>query len=261
MDATSMKLGRLPAKHDTRTLRFARYASPKLHAPPVLKWKSAEPWKMYVNDQIGDCAVASTCHAREAWSKNAEAKEIEAADQEVIAAYSAISGYDPRTGANDNGCYMLDVAKYWRTVGIAGSKIMAFASVFPQSIAEVQEAMWLFGGVWIGVSLPLAAQTQKVWSVPKRVPWFQQFSWRPGSWGGHAVYCLDYDSAKQLIRFVSWGEERYMTYRFFVTYVEECYAVFSDHWLDERNVAPNGFDLKALQSDLGNIGSYAAMDW
>lgn len=256
IDYSTVKLGCLPPKIDTRTLRFSRYVSSALPKPPdATKWsgKTSPPWGMYLNDRIGCCTCASAGHAIEVWTANAT-KEVQVTDADILSAYMAISGYDPTTGANDNGALMIDALNYWRHLGIGSHKIGAYAAVSPQSPREVEESIYYFGGTHIGVALPLAAQQQqKVWSVPKRVPWFQSHSWRPGTWGGHAIYVYDYDRQRQLFSFTTWGHEMQMTYRFFVNYVQEAYAVLSPDWFDGTQKAPNGFDLQALTDDLSRI--------
>lgn len=259
-DPTQVKLGCLPPKHDSRTLRFARYVTSALPKPPdTTKWagKTQPPWGMFLNDRIGDCTCASAAHAIQVWTANAT-KEVQLSDSDVLTAYMAISGYDPNTGANDNGAVVIDVMNYWRHLGIGGRKIEAYAAVHPQAPLEVEEAIYYFGGAYIGIALPLAAQQQQsVWSVPRRIPWMQQHAWRPGTWGGHAIFVYDYDRTKQLFKFTTWGNEMKMTYRFFVSYVMESYAILTPDWFDASNKAPNGFDLAALRSDLAHISGTA----
>jgi hypothetical protein len=104
--------------------------------------------------------VASAGHDIEAWTTTATGVEAQVTDQQVIAAYSAITGYDPATGANDNGARELDVLKYWRTTGIAGHQIGAFAEVGPTNHQEVGQSIYLFGGLYLGLNMPNTAQAQ-----------------------------------------------------------------------------------------------------
>jgi hypothetical protein len=53
-------------------------------------------------------------------------------------------------------------------------------------IPEIATAIWLFGGAYIGVELPISAQNQDVWDVADGP------DAEPGSWGGHAVYLVGY---------------------------------------------------------------------
>ena len=143
---------------------------------------------------------------------------------------------------------------YWRTSGVGGHQIGAYAAVHPQSPREVQEAIYLFGGLYIGVALPLAAQNQQVWDVPRhpfRVPALHP-SWQPGSWGGHAVYVVDYDP--QFLTCISWGAAQKFTWAWLTLYCEEAYAIVSQEWVSGAAAAPNGFDVAALNADLQALG-------
>ena len=58
---------------------------------------------MMDNDQIGDCTCAAAGHLIMEWTANAQSKMVTPTDKQIVAAYSAITGYNPTTGANDNG--------------------------------------------------------------------------------------------------------------------------------------------------------------
>jgi len=52
--------------------------------------------------------------------------------------------------------------------------------------SQIATAIWLFGGAYIGIQLPIRAQNQDVWDVPSDLGLDDV----PGSWGGHAVYLV-----------------------------------------------------------------------
>jgi hypothetical protein len=253
------KLGKLPPRHDPRTLRFARYVDAQLPPPPAsCNWsaKGSADWGQMLNDQIGDCTCAAAGHAIQLWTANHGAEQTPS-DAAILTAYEAVSGYDPATGANDNGAVEIDVLNYWRQTGVGGHRIGAYAALHPQSPREVQEAIWLFGGIYIGLALPLAAQQQQVWSAPHfRFPSLPHPSWQPGSWGGHAVFVTDYD--QKYLTCVTWGQLQKMTWGWFALYCEEAYGIVAAEWVDGTQPAPNGFDMAALTADLAAIGSSAA---
>jgi len=254
VDHSSMHLGKAAPRHDPRTLQFASYLSPRdLPAPPpsVDYTKAVKgPWGMMGNDTIGDCTCAAAGHLIMEWTADTGA-QADPTTQQVIEAYSAVTGYDPTTGANDNGAMETDVLNYWRKTGVAGHRILAYAALEPRSTTHVENAIDLFGGVYIGLALPKSAQTQTVWSVPPGGP---TGDGRPGSWGGHAVPVLAYDSHGLTV--ITWGDTKTMTWQFWETYCDEAYAVLSMDFLkanpnDPKDpVAPSGFDLTALLDDL-----------
>ncbi len=246
----NMKLGKRAPRHDPRTLLLANYLSPAVL--PVLPdqedWSGKVPaWGMMKNDTIGDCTCAAAGHLIEEWTSNV-GQEVVPLDDDIVAAYSAITGYDPQTGNNDNGAAELDVLNYWRQTGIAGRKIDAYVALEPGNHEHVRAAVYIFGGCYIGVQLPISAQKQQVWSVPPGGP---QGDGTPGSWGGHAVPVVAYDALGLTV--VTWGMLLRMTWGFWDAYCDESYAVLSEDFLDQNKVAASGIDLQSLQADLNAI--------
>jgi hypothetical protein len=258
IDPFKLKLGKQPVRHDPRTLLFASYTTPALPAPPPalnLATKVKSPWGMMDNDQIGDCTCAAAGHLIMEWTASAQSKMFTPSDRQIVAAYSAITGYNPATGANDNGAQELDVLNYWRQQGIAGHKIQAFMALEPANHSHVKDAVWIFGGCYIGLALPKSAQAQtsnkQTWSVP---PQGTGGDGAPGSWGGHAVPVVAYDS--RTLTVVTWGGLQAMTWGFWAAYCDEAYAILSPDYLEKKGgqtVAPGGFNLQQLQEDLADL--------
>jgi hypothetical protein len=160
IDPRKLKLGKGGARHDPRTLLLASYVTPALPAPPVsfdvsLKVKA---WGVRDNDQIGDCTCAAAGHLIMEWTANSGNKMVAPTDKQIVAAYSAITGYNPVTGANDNGAQEIDVLNYWRQTGIAGHKIGAYVALEPANHTHVMDSVYIFEGCYIGVQLPISAQ-------------------------------------------------------------------------------------------------------
>jgi hypothetical protein len=243
-----MKLGRKAIKTDTRTLRLARYFTEDLPSPPVAKdWsKGITSFGMMLNDQLGDCTIAGCGHAVQVLSANAGA-EITVPDSAILAAYEQWDGYKPADPSTDQGGVELDVLTDWRKNGLAGHKLLAFADPEATNVIEIKQCIALFGGVYIGVSLPLTAQTQDVWDA---VDDPGDGSAQAGSWGGHCVFVCAYDSDG--LTCITWGAQKKMTWTFWNEYVDEAHALLSADWLG-ANGAPSGFDLAQLQADLALI--------
>jgi len=240
------KLGKLPARFDPRTLQFAKYYVAPSY-PPSRKWSSPlSKLGMMANDQIGDCTMATSGHHVQVWSAN-NGNQIIIPDSSIIKAYSDVSGYDPDSGLNDNGCVELDVLNYLRKTGIDGRKIFAFTQVDLHRIDLIKAAIDRFGGIRLCARLPLSAQGQKKWLDPKG-----NFSGRNkrGSWGGHSFLGVDYDETYVYV--ITWGMILPVEWGWLTSYGDEFYAVLSMDWI-KNNVAPNDFNLDQLEKDLASI--------
>lgn len=98
-----------PAAADPRTLLMAVYIAPSLPTPPAsfdLTTKVKSPWGTMEDDQIGDCTCAAAGRLIMEWTANAGKKVIVPTDDQIVA---AVTGYNPKTGANDNGAVEIDV--------------------------------------------------------------------------------------------------------------------------------------------------------
>jgi hypothetical protein len=255
VDPRKLKLGKLTARHDPRALLLASYVTPALPTPPAscdLSTKVGASWGMMDNDQVGDCTCAAAGHLLMEWTANAGKKMFTPADKQIIAAYSAITGYNPTTGANDNGANEVDVLNYWRQTGIAGHKIGAYMSLEPSNQTHVMDSVYIFEGCYIGLALPTSAQAQvqnhQPWSVP---PGGTTGDGKPGSWGGHAVPVVAYDVHGLTV--VTWGALQTMTWTFWEAYCDEAYAIISNDYLTGKQTSPEGFSMQQLQADLADL--------
>ena len=252
-DFTKVKLGKGPAKKDTRTLMFADYLKPKAElptAPQTYNWEgNITNFGMMANDTLGDCTIAAMAHLVMAFT-DANNHLITPGVSEVIKVYSAITGYNPVTGSGDNGAVEIDVLNYWRKNSISGQRIEGYAAINVAEPSEIQLATYLFGGIYIGIALPITAQTQEIWDV---VGDGQSGDSAPGSWGGHAVCVLEYDSTYLTV--ITWGAPLKMTWAFWNAYVDEAYGIISwDFFNKNTDISPLGFSLKSLEADLKAIG-------
>jgi len=196
---------------------------------------------MYANDRIGDCTTAAAAHMVEAWTAAATGEAALVPEPAVLAAFDAVKVVDPVTG--EEGAVELDVLKLWRTAGIGGHRIGAFARVARDDRDLVATGAWLFGGLYVGLQLPVSAADQDVWD------WSGSLDGpdAPGSWGGHAVDVVGYDEGGLTV--VTWGALKRMTWAFWRRYRDEAWCVLSPDFL-AGGCSPQGFDLEALQHDL-----------
>lgn len=252
VDPMSYKLGHRDSQPDDRTLNFAAYAGADIPPPPVaVNWASrvTVPWRMLGNDRAGDCELVSTANLAQTWTANA-GREQTIAEADVMGAYSAVSGYNPTTGANDNGCRSLDVLNYWRRSGVGGRKILAFVRLDHHDHREVKTALNLFGGLHCAFQLPRSAAAQfrnrQTWR-----PAAASSGGSPGSWGGHAVAILSYNTIG--LGGPTWARYQRMTWAFWDAYAVEAWAAISYDQIAESGLDPHGFDVARLKTDLAQI--------
>lgn len=245
-----MKLGKLAPRVDKRTLRLARYMTDLPAAPASMDVSSALPADlgMMLNDHLGDCTCAGMAHAVQTWTA-CNGGIVTLSDADVLRAYEEACGYSPSDPSTDQGGVELDVLNYFRSVGIGGHKIGAFASIDPKNREHLKAAIWLFGGVYIGVALPISAQTQDVWRIAIAGT---EGDPTPGSWGGHCVFVPPIYDADGLAC-ITWGQTKRMTWEWWDAYCDEAYALLSPDWVQPGKDAPSGFDLAALQADLAAV--------
>ena len=248
LDYSQVKLGRKAVKTDSRTLMLAKYISSLPAAPVAKDWtKGLTTWGMMHNDTLGDCTIAGVAHAVQVWSANT-GKETTISDREVLHYYEKWDGYNPKDPSTDNGGIELDVLNDWKKQGFDKHKLLAFADPAVSNLEEIRQAISLFGGVYIGLRLPVTAQQQvgKIWDV---VPHGGAHA-TPGSWGGHAVFVPKYDATT--FTCITWGQLQPMTVAFWEKYVDEAHALLSHDWLETKG-SPAGFNLAELQADLAQI--------
>lgn len=248
--ANSYKLGKREPREDLRTFKMAKYATPSTVPPRRMDWSlGVNKWGPMKNDEIGDCTVAAIGHMVQAWTNNNGA-EIVIPDEEIVRAYSDITGYVPGDDSTDNGAVVLDVLNYARRNGVGGHKIAGYVALSPHNRDHVALSIDLLGGCYLGVALPVSAQDQEVWSVLNDDP---NNRGRRGSWGGHAVPALNYGPTGVVV--LTWGKLVTLSWEFFDAYVDEAYGVLSPDWATTAKNAPSGFNFAQLQEDMKWLGA------
>jgi hypothetical protein len=245
----SLALGKRPATSDPRDLQFAEYVRPEALPPPPPTFGhdgliETNSWRMLGNDVAGDCVWAGAAHETMLWKAEVkQAAHFSAAS--VLSDYSAFTGYDPVSGANDDGTNVREALGYRRSTGILDAngrrhKILAYVALTPGDMTQLWQALYLFGAVGIGFEFPESAWADfdagRKWSVidGSRID------------GGHYVPVV---ARRDGVRFVTWGVETAMTKAFYKTYCDEAWAILSNEPIVNQR-SPEGFDLATLRADL-----------
>lgn len=234
--------GRLP--HDPRPprLRLTAYQTAKPAAPLAADWASkVRSWPMSLNDQIGDCTAAGAGHI--AQQVNWYGRDLDApiADPDTLAFYRAISGYIPGDPSSDVGATLQDALSYWRTTGVGGNRIAAYAQLDASDLDTVRACIATFGSVYCGMWFPQSAEDQfnagRPWAVVKR----------SANLGGHCVPIVAYDP--DTFTCITWGQAQRLDVNFFRAQFDECWTVIDLDWLRATGVSPAGLDTRALNAD------------
>ncbi|MDQ6720491.1 MAG: hypothetical protein M3003_06825 [Candidatus Dormibacteraeota bacterium] len=183
-----------------------------------------------------NCTCAALGHCEQVWTANSGSELIVTTEQVVEFATFC----NALQGAN-----MLDVLNKYLTRGIAGDKGLAFAA-FDASPQLLRYAIATFGAAYIGVGLPVLAQSQDIWDFVDHSNGNE-----PNSWGGHAISVHAYEPGRYGL--ITWGQPKWMTELFFTKYCDEAYVILSQDWIDAQGKAPSGFDMAALKADLAKI--------
>lgn len=245
-------LGRLP--HDPRrpVLRLADYLTGEIpdHPDTADYLARVTDWGLYANDRFGVCGPAAVANQRKQVSLYLDAAEQSPSLDDVFALYrTQCPGFDPTTGAGDNGVVLADLLSALLRDGIGGVKPLAYAAVDVGNPDEVRAAVALFGSLLFGVSLETGQQEQTdaggPWDLIRRGP-----GTRP--WGGHAVLAGAYTSVtgrgQPDISVVSWGEVLGTTDAFCGRQLDEAWVVIWPEHLGTTEFA-DGVNLAALAAD------------
>ena len=242
------RFGKHPPKRDYRTLRFTTYLAAGIAAPPAAhnvltqvyaKLKQSDPKKLFPmdgNDSLGDCTIAGLAHAITTYRGLIGQKKI-------MATPAVEKLYFHLTGGVDSGLNELDVLNYWRKTSVDGDKILAYVSVEPKNHAHVQQAIYLFGGVYLGFQV----QKNAIQDFDARRPWTPG----PLTRDGHAVYAVAYDAKGVTV--LTWGNTQQATWAWWDECVDEAYAILPPE-AKKPGFAP-GFDLAQLQADLSGVAT------
>lgn len=232
-----LKLGRKPPTKEQKAKapRLMAYMRALPPAPPEVDNTADAVYRMYENDRFGDCTIAGAAN----YFSTVAAREGECLafdDKEVVDYYLHLSG------GKDEGLVEIDVLERLTSHGFPLDpcrKLAAWVRLDTRDLESMKSAVSVFWCLYLGVSLPIAAQSQPIWDVGSNL----SGDYEPGSWGGHAIVWPKYTVDGP--EFVTWGELKKATWPWLRTYCEEAYCL-----LDEARARMWGVDWDKLVRDL-----------
>jgi hypothetical protein len=247
-----MKYGKLAPKWHPQTLRGSLFQRATIMSPPdkiYLEYKiNPSAIGMYGNDQYGDCVFAMLAH----WLMIITAHTgtmIQPTLDDVLGWYHDVTGFDPATGANDNGANITDALDYWKTIGLCGHKIDGWMKIDSTNSVQRRKALWLFLAIGTGIQCPALAQTQfannRTWDVAPN---------DGGIEGGHAILQAGEGSLGR--DYQTWGKgDQKATSAWGDMYEDEAYVVLTKDLIESASgKSPFGFDYDALTAALAAMG-------
>jgi hypothetical protein len=251
-----LKFGRKPAKFTRHSVAsaaiFASHLNP-LGSPPANSndyvaavdkaLGGPNKWGMLGNDYVGDCTCADGGHQIMLHTANC-GQIFVPTTQDVMTAYSAVSGYNAADPNTDEGAAESDVCKYMQTTGIAGHKSVMWAAVDPDNVTLIKWTVQLFGACRIGVSLPQSCLDQ----FDQGQPWTVVAD-DGGFAGGHDVPIVKYEG-DDAYYVVTWGKVQKMDKAFLIKYADEAYVEAYPDFIQKNGVAPSGLNLNQLLVDM-----------
>jgi len=247
------KTGKLPPKHNPKTLYLSRYLQPGTLPTPAHKvfreYKTPnEAKQMFGNDLYGDCTCAGIANLLVLWTCHTGTVIVPTLEQ-VLAMYSAVTGFKADDPSTDNGAAMTDVLEYMQTTGLAGHKIRAWAKIDHNNLTMRRLGVDLFGATYVGVALPPNAQDQfeagESWELTQE----------PDPNEGHAIIHPGYGSeGGDYVSWARWDQKASSAWE--EACIDEEYVLISDDWLNAvTKKTPGGLDLATLEADLKLIAA------
>lgn len=235
-------LGRIPNDPTRPRLRLRLAAAPTTVPDTVDHASRVNDWPMYSNDTVGDCVPAAAAHIVASLTTYGGGQTRVIADQGVLGAYAAVTGWDPTRPDTDQGTNMQDFLGWWRTTTAAEfgeHRIAAFASLDVQDTALLTQVLDQLGSVYVGMAFPQFAYAQ----LDAGQPWDVQDA-DATVLGGHCVNVVGRRPGQWQV--VTWGRTQWVTDAFWSRYFEEAWAPLTADWLSAAGTTPTGLSLAGL---------------
>jgi hypothetical protein len=238
--------GKHPASTPLKALFLTAYlaAAAPITYSPVVRWDQAvkpADWSVLGNDQYGDCVVAAGLHLRQAWAANAGSNFTPTTDQ-ALAEYRSLTGYDPATGANDNGVDENAFCQSWQAAGLVGEQCAGSALINYSNLDLLKFSIEVFGGVLVGTQVTQQCEQQTDAGQP----------WQDGWWfspvlGLHGIPLLGYD--QDYFYANSWGQIVRIAPQWVLRRFDEAHVIVDKSFIASTGKTPGNLNLEQLLAD------------
>lgn len=202
-------------------------------------------WEMLGNDVAGDCVAVTWSNFRRLVTATLATEQYPSQDWVWQVYKTQNPNFDPNgtAGSNgpgssaDQGMDIQTLLEYLqKTGGPDGVKAVCFGKVSPLNADAVDAALAIFGGLWVGLNVTDANETQ----FSRNQPWDYVAGSR--SVGGHSVLGGGYNPG---VKFITWATETDLTSQFLDRQVDELWVVVWPEHVGTRAFL-EGVDQQAL---------------
>lgn len=252
----TFKRGRRAPVHTARTMRSALAlfkaldplgAAPTVSADYISAVTKQVPggWGMFLNDQLGDCVCADSCHSLMLRTANAGTMVVPT-DQDCLSLYEAVGGYVPGNASTDQGCDETSMCQYLEATGLCGQKSAGTAMVDPTNLEHLKWTVQIFGSCRLGIIVDSQMEDQ----FGSKQPWTTAAAPNDTSAGGHDVPIVGYDSEYAYV--VTWGGLQPVAWSLMAdsAFLDEAHAEVWSDFINATGTTPAGFSLDTLMQDL-----------
>lgn len=272
----NLKFGRRPARYTRASMirsqivamNFALLGPPPASSDDYVSAVDAVTggdWGIDCNDVCGCCTISDCAHQVMLRTANAS-KIVIPTPSQVLAMYSAISGYDPSqtdsqgNNPTDTGCDELTVEAWMQKTGLDGHKTDAYANLNPTNLSNLKWTVQLYGCSRLGI----ACTDSMIDQFNNGQPWEPVAGAQVE--GGHDVPLVRYitDGGSTMYFIVSWGRLQPVTESWLTwvledgtPVVEEAHIELASDFIRATGVSPSGFDHDQLVAEITNLAEAA----
>jgi hypothetical protein len=266
----NLKKGALPRRPSVQLPRLENFldAQALAQAMPAAvgvidRESPVSSFPMYANDRVGCCTCSGMGHACAIWTALSHMIPGGAmfTDTEILKMYSAVSGYNPATGQNDNGAELYQVCNYMMTTGITDTtgklhKIAGYADIASyNNLGYLKQVLNAFGTVYLGVNVGDAEENAfsmgQPWTLPER-----GVQVGPNGIDHCVIMSLSAFAVPGVMNdetIITWGAEQKMNVNWAWTNVGEAIAIFSEDWMEANGDSPIGQAAAQIIAELKSV--------
>lgn len=211
---------------------------------------------MFMNDQLGDCAIAGSIEEVRL-ANTLRGVTVNFTDDTAVQNYSEIAGYNPNDPNSDQGTDVHELYTFRQSTGIVDAdgnrhKIIAYAGLTPGNFDELLVALSVFDMVGIGINVPDYAEAQ----FEAGDPW-HLLQGNHSLVGGHYIsVCGATDRTTGQV--YTWGAKQGITSPFYGKFNTVAVVALTEE-LFKDGKSPEGIDMAKLASDLPRFNTGPVM--